>query len=85
MSIREDAKKIIQYMLNIAISQGDLYEHFFIGYDVLAKELGLENEKYCRICCQYLDQLNYIKIIRNDGGLRLIELKAKGIEFLESM
>ncbi len=81
--IQENAKKIIKYMLGQAISNGDL-SSFFIRYDTLTEKLELESENLCRICCQYLNQLGYIKVIRNDDGNRLVELTAKGIDFLES-
>lgn len=83
--IQDNAKKIVKYMLEQAISNGGLTEYFFIRYDTLAEKLNLESENLCRVCCQYLDELGYIRIIRNDDGNRLIELRAKGIDFLESM
>lgn len=83
--IKYNSKKILNYMLERVISYGDLNANFFIKYDNLAKELELESENLCRVCCQYLDSLNYINVIRNDDGNRLVELTAKGIDFLESM
>lgn len=83
--IKEDAKKIIEYMLAQAITLGDLNRPFIIRYDTLFKELNLKSENYCRICCQYLHQLQYIHIFDNDDGNRSARLNAKGIDFLESM
>lgn len=83
--IKYNSKKILNYMLERVISYGDLHANFFIKYDNLAEELELESENLCRVCCQYLDSLNYINVIRNDDGHRLVELTAKGIDFLESM
>jgi|GEM_PF-4027202 len=83
--IKDNSKKIIQYLLDQAISCGDLEALFLIQYDTLAKELRLENGKLCRVCCQYLDRLGYINIVDNDdGGGRLTRLTARGIDFLES-
>jgi len=79
--IKDNSKKVIQYLLDQAISCGDLEALFLIRYDTLAEELHLENEKLCRVCCQYLDRLGYID---NDDGGRLTRLTAKGIDFLES-
>lgn len=81
--VQDNAKKIIAYMLEQAISSGDI-SRLFIRYDTLTKKLNLVSENLCRVCCQYLDELGYIKIIRNDDGNRFVELKAKGIDFLES-
>ena len=81
--IKDNSKKIIQYLLDQAISCGDLEALFLVQYDTLAKELCLENEKLCRVCCQYLNRLGYINIIDNDG-VRLARLTPKGIDFLES-
>lgn len=83
--IKDDAKKIIKYMLEQSISLGGLENNLRIRYDDLAKTLDLKSENYCRVCCQYLNELNYINIIDNDNDTRLVLLKAKGIEFLESM
>ena len=82
--IQDNAKKIIKFLLEQAIANGDIYAKFFIRYDALTEKLGLESENLCRVCCQYLDQLGYIKIIRNNDDNRLVELKAAGINFLES-
>ena len=82
--IRDDAKKIVKYILEQSISLGNLDETICIRYDDLAKELNLKDEKYCRVCCQYLHGLHYINIFRNDNGTRLVHLKAQGIDFLES-
>lgn len=82
--IKDDAKKIVKYMLDQSISRGDLCEVLFIHYADLAKELDLQSENYCRVCCQYLDELQYINILENDNGTRSIRLTAKGIVFLES-
>lgn len=84
MSIQKESKKIITYLLDQAISTGDLTASFFVKYDELANELGLDSENLCRVCFQYLDQLHYIRIIRNDNGYRLVTLNATGIDFLES-
>lgn len=83
--IRDDAKKIIKYLLNQSISFGNLNEILCIRYDDLAKELDLKNENYCRICCQYLNELHYIDVLDNDKDTRSVRLKAKGIDFLEFM
>lgn len=82
--IRDDAKKILKYLLEQSISLGGLSENLYIRYDNLAKELDLKNENYCRVCCQYLDELHYIHILDNDNGTRSVHLKAQGIDFLES-
>lgn len=82
--IKDNSKKVIQYLLDQAISYGDLEAILSIQYDTLAKELRLDSEKLCRICCQYLDQLGYISIISNEDGVRSVRLTAKGIDFLES-
>lgn len=81
--IQENAKKILKYLVEQAVSQGDIFR-LLIRYDTLTKQLGLSSENLCRVCCQYLDQLGYIKFIRNDNGDRLVELRAAGIDFLES-
>lgn len=82
--IKDDAKKIVKYMLDQSISHGDLCEVLFIRYADLAKELDLQNENYCRVCFQYLNELQYINILENDNGTRSIRLTANGIVFLES-
>lgn len=82
--IQEDSKKILEYMLNKTISLGDLNEPLCIRYDTLADELHLKNENYCRVCCQYLNELHYIHILSNEDNKRSICIKAKGIDFLES-
>jgi len=82
--IKDNSKKVIQYLLDQVISCGDLEAMFPIQYDALAKELGLENEKLCRICCQYLDRLGYVSIISDDDSGRLARLTVAGIDFLES-
>ncbi|MBD5395641.1 MAG: hypothetical protein HDR71_15580 [Lachnospiraceae bacterium] len=82
--IRDDAKRIIKYMLDQSISFGGLDENIYIRYDDLAKELNLKDENYCRVCCQYLDELHYINILDNDNGTRIVRLKAQGIDFMES-
>lgn len=84
MSIRSGAKLIIKDMLDTVIERDDLSDSFFIRYNNLAEKLGLESAEYCHICCQYMDQMGYIKIIRNDNGARLVQLRASGIDFLES-
>lgn len=71
-------------MLEQVISLGDLDANLGIRYDELAVILNLKDENYCRVCCQYLDDLHYIHILDNDNGTRLVHLKAKGIDFLES-
>ena len=82
--IRNDAKKIIKFLLDQSISLGGLYENIYIRYDDLAKELNLKDENYCRVCFQYLDELHYINVLDNDNGTRVVHLKAQGIDFLES-
>lgn len=82
--IKENAKKILSYMLEQVISLGDLNANFYIRYDTLFKELNLESENLCRVCVQYLNSLHYISIIENDNGNRLVRLQATGIDFLES-
>jgi hypothetical protein len=82
--IKDNAKKIIKYMLDQVLSNGNLNADICIRYDTLAEELKLENENHCRVCFQYLSDLHYIHIIDNNNGSRLIRLTAKGIDFLES-
>lgn len=60
MDIRNDSKKIIQFFLLKVIERGDLIEPIVFQYGDLAKELELESEKYCRVCCQYLCERGYI-------------------------
>lgn len=81
MSIHEDSKKIIRYFLDKAIECGNLREQFPIQYGELAKTLGFSNGKYCRVCCQYLKDMGYIKIIKPIG----IEVVGRAIDFLESV
>ena len=83
--IRDNAKKIVEYMLEKVLLLGDLNEDFIIRYDELTNKHNLESENHCRVCCQYLDQLGYANFIENDNGNRSVRLTAKGIDFLESM
>lgn len=85
MKIQDGAKKIIDSMVKKVVEHGSLMDSFFIHYDQLANDLSLESEKYCIVCCHYLHQLGYINIIRKDeNGARLVQLTAKGIDFLET-
>lgn len=83
--IQENAKKIIAYLLKQIIDCGGaLSSPLFIHYGKLAEELKLESESLCRVCCNYLFELGYVKFIRSDDDDKLCELTAKGIDFLES-
>lgn len=85
MKIQDGSKKILDYLVKKVIKHGSLMDSFFIDCDQLTNDLGLESKQYCIVCCHYLHQLDYIKIIRKDeSGARLIELTAKGIDFLET-
>ena len=48
--IKENAKKILSYMLEQVISLGDLNANFYIRYDTLFKELNLESENLIDPC-----------------------------------
>lgn len=86
--IKDDAKQIIEYLLKKAISYGTLKQGIPIQFDTLANELGLESKNYCRVCCDYLDQLNYVDFVDNgdidNKDLFFAHLKANGIDFFES-
>lgn len=85
MKVTEGAKKILAVMLQTVISVGNLESSFFINTNQLASDLDMESENFCVVCCHYLNQLGYIKIVRkDDNGSRLVELKAAGIDFLET-
>ena len=85
MSIREDSKKIIRHFLEMVIECGELDKFFSLQYAELAQVLNFKDEKYCRVCCQYLDRMMYISIKRrkNDECL-IIQLNASAIDFLET-
>lgn len=86
MSIRADSKKIIQYFLEKAIECGALNEFFPLQYAELAQVLNFKDEKYCRVCCQYLNRMNYININRSKYDEHLnISLNAPAIDFLETV
>lgn len=82
--INADSKKIVSYLLEQVLSVGDLNQEFTICYKTLANELNLQNEKYCRVCCQYLNRLNYIELFRDGNKNYQARLTAKGIDFLET-
>lgn len=83
MNIHDGARIILKYMLDQVLSIGSLEDGFYIRYDELSNLLNLENENYCHICCQYLEQRACIQIARNDDGARFVYLTAKGIDYLE--
>lgn len=85
MSIRSDSKKIISHLLDMVISCGNLQQHLTIQHDSLVDSLGFESIEYYHICCQYLHQLGYIKTHQKNDDNRIVELTAKGIDFLESI
>lgn len=82
MSIHEDAKKILEYMLDTVINSGNYHHKFYLDYKKLAKSLDFENEKYCKICFQYLNELGYIKIVEKPNVKGVIEkiAQSKNIE-----
>lgn len=84
MSIREDSKKIIQFLLRRAIEHGTMQDRLAITFEALANETHLENEKYCRICCEYLSDLGCIKMGGCDStsGPSFV-LNGQAIDFLE--
>ena len=82
--INTDSKKIVSYLLEQVLSVGDLRQDFTICYKTLANELGLQNERYCRVCCQYLHRLNYIELFKDQNKNYKVRLTAKGIDFLEN-
>lgn len=84
MEIRSGAKRILQYLKDRVIQHGDLSAQFAIDYAELAKELSLDSSGYCHVCCQYLQEKSYIAFIRREGDIRIVALKAAGIDFLET-
>lgn len=85
MSIREDSKKIIQHFLEKAIECGSLDAFFEFQYAELAQVLNFKDEKYCRVCCQYLSGMKYISIGRGKYDEHpSIRLSALAIDFLET-
>ena len=84
MSIREDSKKIIRHFLSKAIECGNLVASFPLEYSELTRELNLESENYCRVCCNYLTGKRYIAIRFRFDKPETITLDAQAIDFLES-
>lgn len=81
MSVHDGAKKILRYLLDLAIEHGDLQIQTELQYDNLAKAVGI-GEKLCRVCCQYLETKGAVAIIGEDPPYN-IELMPAGIDFLE--
>ncbi len=65
MSVHDGAKKILRYLLDLAIEHGNLRIQTALQYDNLAKAVEI-NEKLCRVCCQYLESKGSIAIIGED-------------------
>lgn len=90
MNIREDSKKIIQFFLKQAIKCGDLRREFLFQYDDLSVKMNLQDGNYCRVCCQYLNELGYIHLYscasesNPDCKDMEIRIEARAIDFLES-
>lgn len=81
MSVHDGAKKILRYLLDLAVEHGNLRTQTALRYDNLAKAVGI-SEKLCRVCCQYLESKGAIVIIGEDLPYE-IELTPAGIDFLE--
>lgn len=79
MGIREDAKKIVQMLLNAAVAQGDLRINFHIDFDKIAQDLGLTSANYCKICFLYLADK---RILTPYKGAGTIQLHAAAVDFL---
>ena len=87
MNIRNDSVKVLQYALNQALELGDIYDNRNISPTALADELGMPNEGYCRICCQYLSGKGLLKYRRYEDPEDthiLLSITAAGIDALET-
>ena len=79
--IKEDAKKIVSYLLDIAVDHGNLSYRSTIRYDELSNQLKLESVNYCRVCCHYLSDQGYIFHSEFDDKLSAeVELHAVAID-----
>ncbi len=90
MNIHEGAEKILRYFLDKVIACGNLDETFVSQYDTLASEIGLESGDYCRVCCQYLRDIDCIKLNRYTDnrdptrkGVK-VRITASAIDFIEN-
>lgn len=81
MGVQADAKKILRYLLDLAIENGDLEYQSNLDYEALGKAAGF-NADYCRICCQYLDRKGAVGVSCDDLS-RSIWLTAYGVDLLE--
>lgn len=79
MDIREDSKKIVQMLLNIAVEQGDLKINFPINYRKITQDLGWASENYCRICFLYLADKRILTPYKDAG---IVQLHASAVDFL---
>lgn len=60
MSIREDAKKIAQRMVDAVSDQGTFQRTYTLEYELFADGFGL-SDKRCQLCLEYLEFLGCIK------------------------
>lgn len=84
MSIRNDSKKIIRFLLDTAVKCGDLTKPSIVRYENLVESLALENEPYCKVCVQYLSGKGLIHVHRNPDETRTMTLNVTAIDFLEA-
>ena len=82
MGVRENAKKIVRYLLEEAIKSGDLGHQSFVDDAELAKELGFESEELFVVCIQYLKGKSFITS-NKAGSKRYLAVLPSGIDFLE--
>ena len=83
MNIREDAKKIVRYLLKQAEENDNLFWESETTYGELAEDSGIGGAKRCHICVQYLKRRDFVKADA-EGGTVLIRLEAAAVDFLEA-
>lgn len=82
MTIREDAKAIIDYMLTEAVNHGDLKHRMKIQGNEVAMALDFNGSNRFQVCLQYLAEKGLI-ISEKTNETHYLTLTAAAIDFLE--
>lgn len=82
MKIREESKKIVQYLLDEAINHGNLHREIVLKNEDLAKNLGFESTEHLKVCIQYLSEKEIVAVSKVNNERRM-SLTANAIDFIE--
>lgn len=83
--IRDDAKAIVSYLMEIALTKNEVGSIGFVSYRDLLERFGFSSTDYCYICLQYLEFKGCLKVenttYHKESGVRTT-LTLSTVDFL---